>query len=150
MALYVVTTGKLALTANATKSLALVNPATPAFKVRQIDISLDGSAAAAGVQFDVYRVVTIGSAAGTATTPGLADERDIAAQSSALTALTTEPTTVSVLASYYLQPLGGFVVLPFPFGAEVIGKGGGNRIGVRYVTPSGVSPDCLLNFWLEE
>jgi hypothetical protein len=150
MALYAVTTGKVTLTASATKSLVLVNPATPAFKVRQLEVSMDASAAAAGVEFDLYRTSTVGSPAGSAATPAQADERDIAAQSTALTALTTEPTAVTVIASYYLQPFGGVLVVPFPYGAEVIGKGGGNRIGVRYVTPSGVTPDCLLNLWWEE
>lgn len=150
MALYIVTSGKVTLTSAATKSLILINPATAAIKVREIDISLDGSTAATGVQFDLYRVATLGSPAGTTATPAQADERDIAAQSTALSALSAEPTSVTVLASWYLQELGGMLTLPFPFGAEPIGKGGGARIGLRYVTASGVTPDCLANIWFEE
>lgn len=150
MALYCIPTGKVTLTANATKSLILVNPAVVTFKVRSIEISLDAAAAAAAVQFDLYRVTTIGTPAGTTGVEWAADERDVAAQSTSLTALSTEPTAVSVGPSFYVQPLGGWQVYPFPFGAEVIGKGVGSRLGVRYVTPAGVSPDCLLNFWIEE
>jgi hypothetical protein len=150
MALYIVTTGKVTLTGGSTKSLALLNPVTNAFKVRQIDISLDASTASTGVQFDLYRVATIGTPAGTTTTAVLADERDTAATTTSLTTLTAEPTTVTVLASWYVQPLGGLVVIPFPYGGEPIGKGAGNRIGIRYVTPASVTPDCLLNVWFEE
>jgi hypothetical protein len=150
MALYTVTSGKVTLTAAATKSLILVNPVTPAFKLRKVVVSLDASAAAAGVQFDLYRVSTIGTPAGTSATPALTDERDAAAQSTALVALTTEPTAVTVLDSEYLQPLGGLFPDWQPYGAEIIGKGGGNRIGLRYTTPSGVTPDCLATFYIEE
>lgn len=149
MALYGVTSDTT-LTAASTKSLILLNPVTVAFKLRQIDISLDASAAAAGVKFQVYRVSTIGTPAGTTATPWLADERDVAATTTALTNLTAEPTTVGVLCSYYLQPLGGLYTLPLPFSAEIIGKGGGNRIGLRYTTPAAVAPDVIATAWFEE
>jgi hypothetical protein len=150
MALYVVSTGKVTLTAAATKSLILLNPPAQEVTLRKITISLDGSSAAAGVQFDLYRVSTLGTPAGTTATPALTDERDVASQSSALTALTTEPTAVTVIDSVYLQPLGGLLPDWQPFGAEPMIKGGGNRLGLRYVTPASVSPDCLASFWFDE
>lgn len=150
MALYTVPTGKITLTEAVTKSLILVNPATVSIKLRQIDISLGASAVSEEIQFDLYRVTELGSAAGTATTPQLADERDGAATSSALTALTTEPTKVNVLASYLVQPLGGLFTLPFPFGGEVASKLAGARIGLRYTAPASVKPSCAAQLWFEE
>jgi hypothetical protein len=150
MALYTVPTGKTTLTESATKSLILINPQTNSIKVRQLDVSLSASAAAEEVQIDLYRVETIGSAAGAATTPQLADERDGAATSSALTILTTEPSAVKVLASYFVQPLGGFISIPFPYGAEVVSKLAGARIGIRYTTAASVKPPCVAQLWFEE
>lgn len=150
MALYTITTGKLTLTAAATKSLILVNPASPSFKLRCKVCSLDASAAAAGVQFDVYRTNTLGSPAGTSTTPALTDPGDVAALSTALTALTVEPTSVIVLSSFYLQPLGGLYPDWQPYGAEIKAAGGGARIGLRCTTASGVTPDVLAEFWIDE
>jgi hypothetical protein len=151
MALYTVTTGKVVLTAAATKTLILVNPATVAVKLRKVVVSLDASAAAAGVQFDLVRATTLGSPAGTSTTPQQTDERDGAATSTALTVLTTEPTTYAVIDSEYLQPLGGLLPDWQPFGAEgLVTKLAGQRIGLRYTTPSGVTPDCVATFYIEE
>ena len=150
MALYIVPTGKVTLTETATKSLILVNPATVGIKLRQIDVALGAGAVSEEVQFDLYRVTELGSAAGAATTPQLADERDGAATSTALTILTTEPTKVNVLASYLVQPLGGLFSLPFAFGAEVASKLAGARIGLRYTTPASVKPSCVAQLWFEE
>lgn len=149
MALFSVPTGKVTLSSASTKSLILLAP-TPKCTLRKITISLDGSAAAAAVEFDLYRVVTLGSPTGTSTTPLLADPSTQAAGSSALTALTAEPTTVSVLDAEYVQPLGGLLADWQPFGAEVIAAASGSRVGLRYVTASGVTPDCLATFWFEE
>lgn len=148
MALYVANAAKTALTSG-TKTILLLNPVTDSFIIRQIDISMDATAASAAVQFDLYRVATVGTPAGTSVTPALADERDTTSiTTTALSWLSAEPTTVTVLASYFVQPLGGLFVLPFPYGAEVIGKPAGNRIGLRYV--STVTPNCLANIWFDE
>lgn len=148
--LYVVNSGETTLEAAKKKSLILINPATIAIKLRQLDISLGASAAAEEVLFELYRVETIGSAAGAATTPQLANEKDSAATSTALTILTTEPTAVKVIAAYLIQPLGGFFSIPFPYGAEVGSKSGGARLGLRYTTPAAVAPKCVTNIWFEE
>lgn len=151
MALYTVPTGKVTLTAAATKSLILINPATVSIRLRAVTISLDANAAAAGVQFDLVRATTLGTPAGTSTTPLQTDERDGAATSTALTVLTTEPTTYAVIDSIYLQPLGGVLKDWQPFGAEgLVTKLAGQRIGLRYTTPSGVTPDCLATLYFEE
>lgn len=150
-ALYTVSTGKVTLTAAATKSLILLAPgANVRVKLRAVTISLDASAAAAGVQFDLCRATTLGSPTGTTGTVVLTDEQDSAAQSTALTALTAEPTTYAIIDSIYLQPLGGAYKDWFPYGAEVATKQGGQRIGLRYTTAASVTPDCIATFWFEE
>lgn len=150
MPLYSVRSGKVTLTSAATQTLLLLDPAVCNVRLRQVTFSFDGSAAAAGVEMDVYRTTTVGTPAGTAVTPAQAYEADPAAQSSCLAALTAEPTSVVVLDSAYVQPFGGLFFWQFPFGAEPVGKGGGNRLGVRYSAPSGVTPDCLTTLWFEE
>lgn len=147
---YVLTTGKLTLTAAATKSLWLLDPVTNKAAVFQVDVSLDASALAAGVQFDLYRVTSLGTPAGTTTTPLQLNPTDPTPTTTALTALTTEPTTVEVLASWYVQPVGGILPLQLPLGREVILAGAGARVGLRYTTAASVSPDCLANVWWEE
>lgn len=145
-----VTTGKLTLTGAATKSLILLNPATNRAVLTAISVSLDASTAAAGVEIDLYRVNSLGSPAGTSTTPNAADPATQAATTTALTALTTEPTSVYVLDSWYLQPLGGLLILQYPLGREPVLAAAGSRVGIRYVTPTGVTPDCLATLWFEE
>lgn len=150
--LYTVTSGKVTLTASATKSLILLAPATNiTCTLRAVVIGMDASAAAAGVEFDLYRVATLGSPTGTSATPALTDERDSAAASTALIALTAEPTTVTIVDSIPLQPLGGVIKDWQPFGAEGLStKAAGARIGLRYTTPASVTPDCWATFYYEE
>jgi|SRR5580700_1806507 hypothetical protein len=145
-----VTTGKLTLTAAATKSLWLLNPVTNKFRLTYLNVSLDASAAAAAVQIDIYRVVTIGSAAGTAGSENPLDPSSQAATTTSLTALSTEPTTVTVLDSWYVQPLGGLLVIQNPLGREYVAAAAGARIGLRYTTAAGVTPDCLATVYFEE
>lgn len=149
MSLFVIPTGETTLTESATKSLILLAPGAREVKLRQIDISVAAKEAIEEVRFEIYRVETIGAPAGTAATPQLANETDGAALAAALTLLTTEPTAVKVLASYLLQPLGGVISIPFPYGAEICSKASGARIGLRYITPT-VKPKCAANLWFEE
>ena len=144
------TTGKLTLTAAATKSLILLNPVTNRMVLTQISLSLDASAAAAGVQFDLYRVTTVGSAAGTTGAQSALDPATQAATTTSLTALSTEPTTVVVLDSWYIQPLGGLILIQYPLGREPVGAAAGSRLGLRYTTAASVTPDCLATVWFEE
>lgn len=150
MRLYTVPTGEITPEEAKTKSLILVNPATIAVAIRQLDVSIRAKEALDEIRFDLYRVNAIGTPAGTSTTPISADARDAAATSTALTALTTEPTSVFVIASYFIQPFGGVLSIPFPFGAEPVAAAGGARIGLRYTTPSGVKPPMAAQFWIEE
>lgn len=156
MALFTVSTGKLTLTESATKSLILLNPATVSIKLRQLDISIGASAAAEEVQFDLYRVGTLGTPEGEAATPVIADNLGGAATTTALIAKASEggfkkePTAVTAIASYLIQPLGGIISIPFPFGAEPACALAGARMGVRFTTPGSVKPACIATAWFEE
>ncbi|MHB1950242.1 MAG: hypothetical protein ACYCQK_02055 [Acidiferrobacteraceae bacterium] len=151
MATYTLTSGKVTLTAAATKTLLLYNPNVARAILRDFTISLDASTAAAGVQFDLYRVSTLGTPAGTAATSNLTDEQDSADPNTGhLIALTTEPTSVSVIDSVFLQPLGGAIKDWQPFGVELLKtKIAGARIGIRYTTASGVTPDALASAYID-
>jgi hypothetical protein len=139
-----------ALVASTTKSLLLINP-VPKIILTHIDISMDGSAAAQGVRFDLYRVVTIGSAAGTTVTPVKTVPGDSAATATVLNNLTVEPTTVEVIQSWYVQPFGGLLPLDAVLDREIVAPAGGARVGLRYVNPGGGSTANVAVglFWAE-
>src|SRR5881396_2094438 len=122
MALYGTRTGSVALTASSTKSLWLLNPATDFFVIAQMGLSFDASAASAGVGIELYRVTTIGTPAGTtAAFTKVNRVRDTAAQTATgLTALTTEPTAVEILADWFIQPFGGLFDVQYPLQREPI------------------------------
>ena len=126
-----------ALVATSTKSIILLNPVSTKMTLTHIDISMDGNAAAAGVAFELYRVTTLGSAAGTAFTPRKTFDGDGAATVTALTNLTVEPTTVDPLQSWFLQPFGGCLPLDAVLDREFSAPAAGARLGIRYVNPTG-------------
>lgn len=149
VSIYSIQTGSVALSASATKSLWLANPATDAFCPVEVGISFDASASSTALRVDLYRVTTIGSAAGTtATIVKYNDPNSAAATTTGLTALTTEPTAVEILASWFIQPFGGLFVLQYPMGREPGAVAAGQRLGIRAVTPASVSPNCVsyINF----
>lgn len=145
-----VNTGKITLTASATKSLILLDPVTNQFVLTEISVSLDASAAAAGVQIDLYRTNTLGTPAGTTAVLNKLDPNSQAATTTGLTALTTEPTSIFILDSWYLQPLGGLIVVQYPLGREPLAAAAGARLGLQYATPASVTPDCVATVWFEE
>ena len=142
----------MALSAGATKSMVLINPVTNNAKIIGDDISFDSGSALTAIRFDLYKVTTLGSPAGTSATLDVMDDTDpVAATCTALTALSAEPTTVAAIHSGFIQPIGGGVPQPLlPNGREYKLKGGGSRWGIRLITPSGVSPNCCLNIQIEE
>lgn len=133
------------LTANATKSLILLNPAVTGITLVEFGVSIDNvTTNAEPVLVEVYRVSAIGTPAGTTGTLNALDEAFEASPNSALTNLTTEPTTVSVLAGYFVQPNSGLLVIQWPLGRELLRtKAAGNRIGLRYTTVAGVNPKAV-------
>ncbi|MEU6513632.1 hypothetical protein [Streptomyces sp. NPDC046978] len=138
---YSVTTAKITLTASATKSLILIAPGSPGLRLSELSVSFDGSTSAQGVQIDLYRVATLGSPAGTSSTPAkLTDENLASASASALTALTTEPTSVTILRSWMVAPYGGLFGMQEVLDREVGAASSGARLGLRYTTAAGVTP----------
>ena len=148
------TTGKITLSGGSTKSLILLTPGTPELRITEVSISLDNASATQGVQFDLYRVNSLGgSVAGTTAVFNKLDPSNGAAGAStgsSYTALTGEPSSVYVLDSWYLQPLGGLLIVQYPLGREVVGQTAGSALGIRYTTPTSVAPDCLCTIWFEE
>ncbi|MFF4403604.1 hypothetical protein [Streptomyces sp. NPDC001404] len=141
---YSVVTGKVTLTAAATKSLWLLNPVTNPIRLTEVSVSFDGSTSAQGVQVDLYRVATLGSPAGTTGTVSLlTDDNTPAATTTALTALTAEPTSVTVLRQWMVSPFGGLYIGQEVLDRELGTKSAGSRIGLRYTTASGVSPNAV-------
>ena len=137
MAIYSASVQGTSLVANTTASLILLAPVSKIL-LTHVDISLDANAAAAGVRFDLYRVVTLGSAAGTTFTPVLNNPSDSASATGALTNLTTEPTTVQIIQSWYIQPFGGLLPLDAVLDHEIVTPPSSPaRIGLRYVNPTG-------------
>ncbi|MFE5140322.1 hypothetical protein ACFRDV_22040 [Streptomyces fagopyri] len=141
---YSVTTAKITLTTAATKSLILLAPGAPGLRLTEVSVSFDGSATAQGVQIDLYRVATIGSPAGSTTTPAKLTEEGIpTAAATALTALSAEPTSVTILRSWMVSPFGGLFGMQEVLDREVGATTSGARLGLRYTTASGVTPGCV-------
>jgi hypothetical protein len=152
---YVVTTSSgSALTASTTVSLILLAPATNSFRVTELGISFDGSAAAAAIRVDLYRTTTLGSPTGTTATPVAVNNSQASiALSSGLTILTAEPSAVAVLRTWYVSPASGSLIVQFPLGREPDTThltSGTQSIGIRVVTPSGVTPHAASYIEFEE
>lgn len=152
MTTYATRTGSVALTASSTKSLWLLNPATDLFVMAQMGLSFDASATSAGVGIELYRTTTLGTPAGTtATFSKIQPVADATSPTTTgLTALTVEPTAVEVLADWFVQPFGGLIDLQYPLQREPMAAAGGQRIGLRYVTPASVTPNCRAYVWFNE
>jgi len=151
MAQYTVMANGVTLTGAATQSLILLDPVTDGFRLTQISISLDNvTTDAEPVQFDLYRTVTLGTPAGTSSTPVLIDPSDHAATTTALINLTTEPTSVSVIDGWYISPHSGLFVLQFPLDMGPRALTGAAQMGLRYVTAASVTPKCNATLWFDE
>lgn len=138
---YSMRTGSVATTAAATKSLWLLNPVTSALAVVQLGVTFDASTAAQAIGIELYRTTTLGSPAGSAGTVVKFDPTSQSADATGLTALTTEPTAVEVLAEWFVSNTAG-LDLQFPLGREPLAAAAGARLGLRYTTPTGVSPNA--------
>jgi hypothetical protein len=152
MTLYATKTGSAAMTASSTKSLWLLNPATDFFLIAEFGVSVDASAAAAGVGIELYRTTTLGSPAGTTATFSKINRVGDAAvpTTTGLVNLSAEPTAVEVLAEWFLQPFGGLFDIQYPLQREPLAAAAGQRIGLRYVTPAGVTPNYRSFVWFDE
>jgi hypothetical protein len=140
---YTVQTGKTACTGNATKTMWLIAPgANVGFVLTEVAAAFDGAAAQQAILVELYRTTTVGSPAGTTgTAVKRSDEQADTVQSSSLVNLSAEPTAVEILRSWMIPPNGGALVEQFPLGREPRAKAGGGRIGMRYTTATGVTPN---------
>lgn len=144
MGAYVVSNASLALTASTTQSLVLINPAVVDIVINEIGVSFDSASAATAIEVDLYRTTNSAGAAGSSATPIRGTRPGgTAAQSTALTNLSAEPTAVEVLRKWFVSPASGMLVLQFPLGKEPTGLGAGQEIGLRVITPAGVTPHAL-------
>lgn len=148
IARFTMRTGSSPLTAASTKSLILLNPGSREITLTEFAVSFDGSAAAASIGLEIYRVTTVGSPAGTTGVAVSSFQGMPVALASGLVNLTTEPTTVEVMKEWFLTPFGGTLHIQSPLGREVINTT--SRLGLRYVTPTGVSPNARAFFEWEE
>lgn len=148
---YTVQTGSVALAAAATQSLWLIAPASADYVLTEISVSFDTPNAATGIRVDLYRTTTLGTPAGTTgvlVPSNNADGR--AALSTALTALSAEPTAVQIIKSWFV-PQSGLLVLQQPLGREPNGAfTNAGRLGLRCVTPAAVSPHAVSYAEIEE
>jgi hypothetical protein len=139
MAIYSVKSGSMSFAAAQTKSFVLLNPVTNPIKVVTLSVSFDSAVAQPGFAVELYRVTTLGSAAGTAGTQvkvsGIGDA--ITPTTTSLIALGTEPTATEVLADWWIQPFGGLIDKDLPLDREAFAAGAGQRIGIRCSTPAG-------------
>jgi hypothetical protein len=149
---YSLTTAAIALSASATKSLWLIQPATVDVVLTEISISFNSSSAVTAPQVDLYRTTTVGSPTGTGGTFVRVNDPDgPAATSSALVNLSAEPTTVEILKSWFVQPAGGLFAIQYPLGREPVGaKTNAGRLGLRVITAASVTPSVIGGAEIEE
>lgn len=160
MAKYSISVGPLSVgTASITKTLLLLNPNISVWAT-EVGVSFDGSASgnsgAPGVRVDLYRTTTIGTPAAAAGDTFAAGNsvrvnQPVGAQSACtwMRNLTTEPTAVEVIKTWFVAPAGGVLVVPFPTADEPQASGtSSNRIGLRVVT-GGTAPSANVAAYLE-
>jgi hypothetical protein len=146
------TSGSITLSASATKSLWLLNPATDFFVLAQFAVSFNASASSSTVAVELYRTTTLGSPTGTTATFAKVNRVGDAAAptTTGLVNLTAEPTAVEVLADWEIQPFGGVLDIQYPMQREPIAASAGQRIGLRCTTPAATTPGVRSYVWFDE
>ena len=145
---HVSTQAEVTLTAASTKTvLALIAPTSQGVAVKSATISFNGSSSS--VQEIIVELVRFAAdGTGTAVTPSKKFSGTDTLRTTAKKNYTVEPTTPEILAGFEVNAQAG-VQYPFPLDGEVIAKGG-EVIGIRVTTPTGVNPNCYANFECEE
>lgn len=146
---YSVTTGTLAVTASATKCFAaIITGATQTARIVQVAVSFDGASALTAPAVEIVRYVTDGT--GTAYTPlkynGEGQNR--AALCTAKTNYSADPTTSTVVESYFVPNSAG-QFWQLPLGRELYVPVS-TALGVRVVTVAGVTGNVRVNLLFEE
>ena len=140
------------LSSGSTKTLILLGPSgNVGFKLVELGISMNNTVTSAEpVRFDIYRVTTLGSPAGSGVSYGALDGNVETGQASATVNLTTEPTAVSIMQGWFVQPNSGLFVEQWPLGREFVAPASGQRLGIRYTTPTNVAPTAYVYVNFEE
>lgn len=150
--LYSVEFSGFSVAASSTKSCWLLDPVADGFTIVEFSVSGNLGALSVPVQVDLYIATTLGSPTGTSTTPYALNPLSvgITADTTALTALTAEPTTKQLIASWYAQPIDKMIDKQYPLQREITQLGAGLRVGLQVVTPSGVAPTLVGHVWIAE
>jgi hypothetical protein len=139
-----------ALAAAATETLIQVVAASgrPAV-VKEWSVSFDGvDATKTPIRVQLLRQSTAGTAS--ALTLVKADETDsTAAAATAQKTFTVEPTASDILWSGSVSPAGGSIFIQYPLGDELV-VGGGNRVGLRCTTATGVTANADAHIKIAE
>ena len=146
---YSVTTATLAVSASATKCwCAVISSSTQTARLVQAAMSFDGSVPATGWAIEFVRYTTDGT--GTAYTPlkynGEAQNR--VAMLTAKVNYTADPTTPTVVESYFVSNTGG-QFWQMPLGRELYVPVS-TIFGMRLVTPSGAAGNARATMIFEE
>jgi len=143
--LFGIESAAVALTASATKSLFLIDAGVNEIELVEFGVGFDAEADVIAVRVELYRVTTLGTPAGTSTTPKKVKEASGAADATSLTNLTTEPTAVEIIRGpWYVRPDGGQLVIQNPLGDEETQRTATDgRIGLRVITAVAVTPNAV-------
>lgn len=140
-----------ACSSNTTQTMLEVKPASgQGFFLKQWECFFDGSALAAGIRVQLIRTTTDGTGAGSPPTARPKDESF--AQASNMTILhklSAEGSLDYVLLDRYIDQVTGFSE-QIPLGDEYKCKPGGDRLCIRIITPSGVTPNFTCAMAWEE
>lgn len=138
------------LTASTTQTLVQYTAGTGKdAEVAEWGVSFNGSTAVTGVEVDLLRQTSAGSGGTTFTLLPWNEVASDTAIGSALTTPTSEPTAGSIISPQVVTPFGGNLVIQYAEGEGPKVKAG-NRIGVRAITASGVSPQATAYIRVRE
>lgn len=143
--LYNIPSAAVALSSAATKSLFLIDAGVNEYELVEFGVGFDAEADVAAVRVELYRVTTLGSPAGTSTTPLKVKEASGAADATSLTNLSTEPSAAEIIGGpWYVRPDGGQLVIQYPLGDEPTQRTATDgRIGLRAITATNVTPNAV-------
>ena len=146
------TEGAVALVASATKSvLGVLAPAQFGCDLKKIRVSFDQTTAMLGVDCELCAATFATNAPGTASTTVTVTQtygRAITAGFTAAKNWTTEPTVLTVLDEFFLDPNKGTVLYDFPLGDTPdndVSKG----FVIRCVTQASTTPNVRASMWFE-
>jgi hypothetical protein len=151
--LYAVSTGPIGVTSGI-QTLWLLNPVTGPFIPVELGISFNASVSSVPIRADLYIAASVGSAAGNSASVYPVGSTTVAATTTAMTALGTEPSTKTLISSWFIQPFGGVLDIQYPLGREGLSSIGGattnGRVGLQINTPTGITCNVLSYVWFEE